>query len=321
MSAASDSAADIAVIIVTYKSGDDIDECLTRLSDADNLQVIVVDNDSSDDSVPRLEELERRGDISTLILNYENVGFAKAVNAGIAVAKDKDVFLLNPDAQISGRDINTLRVKAQRDPSIGIIAPLVSSGPTVAVMAAGRQPTLWPLFTHFSGLARAFPDKRSFRGRHLFMAHHSREQQDVEWVSGCALFVRADVLARVGVLSERWFMYGEDVEFAHRVLKSGYRVIVTPDVQAQHLIGSSVNKAGGRISTMWAENTYDYYVSEFEPNGLQRLLWRVIFSGGMLSRALLFVARAQRDGVQKHEYLARARRFTRFSLAVWKRGS
>jgi GT2 family glycosyltransferase len=320
MSATTGPASKIAVVIVTYKSGDDIDACLARLSDVDDLQIIIVDNDSADDSIERLRELYAKGLVSTLILNEENVGFAKAVNTGIAAADGRDVFLLNPDAQISGRDIEALRGIALRDPSIGIVAPVVTSGPTVAVMAAGRQPTLWPLFTHFSGLARAFPGVKFFRGRHLFMAHHSSAQQDVEWVSGCALFVPAAVLEEVGALSERWFMYGEDIEFAHRVAKSGRRIIVTPEVRAQHLIGSSVNKAGGRISTMWAENTYDYYVTEFAPNGLQRLAWRLIFTSGMLSRALLFVLRGRRDGAQRAEYMARANRFTKFSLAVWKRG-
>jgi GT2 family glycosyltransferase len=231
------------------------------------------------------------------------------------------VFLLNPDAEIEGASVRRLREIARADPTIGIIAPVVESGPTVAVMAAGRQPTLWPLFTHFTGLARVFPRIKALRGRHLYMEHHSSSVQDVEWVSGCALYVTAPALDKAGMLSERWFMYGEDIEFAHRVSKAGFRVMVTPEVKANHLIGSSVNKAGGRVSTMWAENTFDYYVSEFRAGLFRRTVWRIIFSGGLLSRALLFRVRGIRSPTLAEEYNARAERFERFAGAVWKKGT
>jgi GT2 family glycosyltransferase len=196
----------------------------------------------------------------------------------------------------------------------------VESGPTVAVMAAGRQPTLWPLFTHFTGLARAFPKWNLMRGRHLYMRHHSHDIQDVEWVSGCALYVSEQTMKKVGLLSERWFMYGEDIEFAHRVLKAGFRVVVTPEVRATHLIGSSVNKASGSVSTMWAENTYDYYVREFGAGPLRRVVWRVIFSTGLMSRALLFRVRGLRTPDLRSEYTGRAQRFERFARSVWRIG-
>jgi GT2 family glycosyltransferase len=116
-------------------------------------------------------------------------------------------------------------------------------------------------------------------------------------------------------------MYGEDIEFAHRVSKAGFRVVVTPEVTATHLIGSSVNKAGGRVSTMWAENTYDYYVREFKAGPVRRLAWRLIFSGGLMSRALLFRLRGLKSPSLRAEYAGRAHRFERFAAAVWKTGA
>lgn len=307
-----------SVVIVTYNSEDDIAACLEQLEGGDGLEVVVVDNASADGTPELLREFERRGLIDVLVLSPSNDGFAKAVNAGIRASHGQDVFLLNPDAQIDGAAVSRLRDEARRDPRIGIIAPLVQSGPTVAVMAAGRQPTLWPLFTHFTGLARAFPQVRALRGRHLYMGPHSTTEQDVEWVSGCALYVTEPALTKVGLLSERWFMYGEDIEFAHRVSSAGFRVVVTPDVTATHLIGSSVNKAGGRVSTMWAENTYDYYVREFHAGPVRRLLWRTIFSTGLLSRAVLFRLRGLKSRSLRAEYAARAQRFEKFAGAVWK---
>ncbi|ROQ63876.1 hypothetical protein EDF36_0826 [Rathayibacter sp. PhB152] len=308
-----------SVVIVTFNSRDDIVTCISRLDSSHATEIVVVDNASSDGSEAVLQQLHEDGLINTLILSDHNEGFAKAVNAGIRASHGADIFLLNPDAQISGAALDELRAAARMDATIGIIAPLVESGPGVAVMAAGRQPTLWPIFTHFTGLARAFPRVRFLRGRHLYMAAHSSDVQEVEWVSGCALYLTAVARSRVGLLSERWFMYGEDIELAHRVQLAGLRVIVTPHVRAFHAIGSSVNKAGGRVSTMWAENTFDYYVQEFRPGLLRRTLWRIIFSGGLLSRALLIRTKAARATSERDELNGRATRFEHFAFAVWKR--
>nr|WP_254069441.1 glycosyltransferase family 2 protein [Herbiconiux sp. VKM Ac-2851] len=309
-----------SVIVVTYNSRNDIEASLEQLSTGEGIEVVVVDNASSDGTQVLLQDLHGRGLIDQLVLSPSNDGFAKAVNEGIRRSVGRDIFLLNPDAQIDGKGVESLRDAIRADSSIGIIAPLVESGPTVAVMAAGRQPTLWPLFTHFTGLARAFPRWKLMRGRHLFMRHHSRDRQDVEWVSGCALYVSERAVKEVGLLSERWFMYGEDIEFAHRVLKAGFRVVVTPEVKATHLIGSSVNKAGGRVSTMWAENTYDYYVREFGAGPVRRTIWRIIFSAGLVSRALLFRVRGLRKPELRGEYRGRAERFERFAWSVWRKG-
>ena len=308
-----------SVVIVTFNSRDDIVACVSQLASSKATEVVVVDNSSSDGTEAVLAKLYEDGAIDTLILSENNEGFSKAVNAGIRASRGADIFLLNPDAQISGSDLDKLRAIAHADPTIGIVAPLVESGPGVAVMSAGRQPTLWPLFTHFTGLARAFPRVRILRGRHLYMSAHSSDVQEVEWVSGCALYFTAEARSRVGLLSERWFMYGEDIELARRVQLAGLRVIVTPDVRAFHAIGSSVNKAGGRVSTMWAENTFDYYVQEFRPGPVRRALWRVIFSGGLLSRALIFRAKAARSNSERDELTGRANRFEHFAAAVWTR--
>jgi hypothetical protein len=68
---------------------------------------------------------------------------------------------------------------------------------------------------------------------------------------------------------------------------------------------------------MWAENTFDYYVREFHAGPLRRLAWRTIFSGGLLSRALVFRLRGIRSPAMRAEYGARAHRFERFAAAVW----
>lgn len=304
------------VILVTYNSADDLEECLRTLGSPAGIEVVVVDNRSSDDSVAIARRLEKDGLVTRLIESETNDGFARAVNRGIATAAQGGIFLLNPDARISGSDLARLVDAAQNDPTIGIIAPLVDSGPHVPTLAAGKQPRLWPLFTHFTGLARAFPRIEFLRGRHLYRRHHSYTQ-DVEWVSGCALYLTPQARESVGFLSERWFMYGEDIELADRVLRHGYRVVLDADVIATHEIAASVNAAGSSVSTLWAENTFDFYVWRFSAGPARRFLWRVIFSAGLGSRALLLEVKARRTGEKGSAMRARAARFRRFAGAVW----
>jgi GT2 family glycosyltransferase len=304
-----------SVIVVTYNSANDIADCLNALGRHADVEVIVVDNASSDATVVELEALRSAGIIDQLVLSDENLGFAKAVNAGIGLSSGTDVLLLNPDASLEREDLLRLRDGARLDHRIGIAAPVVFSGSAVKVMSAGRQPTIWAQVCHFSGMARAFPRVENLKGRHLYLDHHADRDQLVEWVSGCCMYITRTALDTVGVLSERWFMYGEDIEYCRRVSVAGLKVVVLSQAKAQHLVGASVHQAGERVSTLWAENTYDYYVSEFRPNWAARSAWRVVFSGGMLSRAAVLRVRATRGDDAAG---SQARRFEKNAFAVWR---
>jgi GT2 family glycosyltransferase len=308
---------DVSIVVVTYNSADDIEKSLRSVRSATRTEIVVVDNNSTDETPALLQRLATEGLIDVLELGGDNLGFARAVNLGIAASHGQDIFLLNPDAFITGEALDSLVAVAARENGVGIAAPVVNSGPTVDVMAAGLQPRLWPMFTQYTGLARAFPTLAAFRGRHLFLSKHASVLQDVEWVSGCCLLITRDAVDRLGPLTERWFMYGEDIEFCQRALDNGFRVIVTPESAAMHLVGASVSKAGASISTMWARNTYDYYLTQFGPGPVRRLLWKLVFSAGLLSRAILFRLRARLKPQWREEFTGRAQRFTAFAMAVW----
>ena len=309
---------DVSVVVVTYHSADDIEASLRGIRTARRSQIVVIDNASTDETPEVLERLREEGLIDVLVLGTDNPGFAKAVNRGIALSSGRNVFLLNPDAVMDGAALDRMVELCDADRTIGIAAPVVTSGPTVDVMVAGKQPRLWPVLMHQTGLARAFPHVRALRGRHLFLSHHASRMQDVEWVSGCCLLIAGRALRELGPLSERWFMYGEDIEYCQRALDHGFRVVVTPDATATHMIGSSVRKSGKAVSTLWARNTYDYYVTQFKPGVIARFLWRLVFSGGLGSRAMLLLVKARRNPEWRDEYHGRAQRFAAHALAVWR---
>ena len=266
----------VAVVIVTFNAIQDIDACIQALGTGH--RIVVVDNASTDGTVDALDRLHSSGRIQAFVRNEINAGFARAVNRGLVEAGPGDVLLLNPDARITGEAIEALREIAAR-PDIGIVSPLVDNGPGVYALGAGEQPALWPMFTHFSGLARLFPRVRRLRGRYLYRASLDQDLVDTGWVSGGCLYWSERARAAVGSLSERWFMYGEDVDLARRVLAAGFRVVVARDIHAFHALGGSVNESTGPVSTMWATNTADYYRVTFRPGPLRFFLWRAVQRG------------------------------------------
>lgn len=325
----SDSAADsrnlTSVVIVTFNAADDIAECIASFQGASHVEIVVVDNSSTDGTPQLVEGLKRAGAVDVVVLSTQNHGFAKAVNTGIAKSSGRDILLLNPDARISATALELLRDAVDDDPELGIVAPVVLNGPGVAVMSAGEQPTLWPLFTHYSGLARAFPTVRAFRGRHLYLKHHANVDQDVGWVSGACMYISRRAMDRVGLLSERWFMYGEDIDYCHRVREAGLAVRALAGARAEHSLGASVNSpsqaaASGTTpatSTMWARNTFDYYCHTFSPGWFRRFTWRAIFSGGLYARSFALWLLSLPTKTQRQNRGARARQLRGHARAVW----
>lgn len=319
----------LVVAIVTYNSGHQIIDCLDSLrTPSSEYSIIIRDNASTDSTADILRDLKEQRKIDDLISADANEGFAVAVNDIIRRAPDSDILLMNPDARIGADAIALLRRAIAEDPSVGMVAPVVRGDDNIRVMSAGRLPTLWPMFTHYSGLSRAFPDSRRLRGRHLFLASHSRDDQLVEWTSGCCLLIPRRTIDQVGVLSERWFMYGEDTQYCKRVLDAGLSIKVLARAQAFHEVGASTTVSGAsdpdparepvseppeepkiKTGVMWAVNLYDFYVTEYRPSAVTRLAWKAIFTSGNALRAFI--------GLVAHPGDRNAKRLLRNAFAVW----
>lgn len=331
----------LSIVLVTYNSGELMLDCLLPFKDrTEDVTVRVWDNGSNDGRTPELlKRLKRAGLIDDLVLSPDDPGWSRGANQVVARSGDDDVLFLNPDARVEMPGVRRLQDAVLDDPAIGAVAPVVGGEEDIEVMSAGRQPRLWPLFTHYSGLSKAFPKVPFLRGRHLFLKHHGHQDQDVEWTSGAVLLVPRSTLDRVGLLTERWFMYGEDIEFCQRVLDAGLKIRIVAEVRAYHAVGGSEVDSNGpnldeiapehasevddtdyeipgegiepptNFKGMWGRNTYAYYVQQFEPNPVTRLAWRVVFTGGLASRALLRKMRDRNDPT--------AKKLLDNALAVW----
>lgn len=315
----------LSVCLVTYNSGGLMPGCLEAFRQRpEDITIRVWDNGSTDGVTPRvLTCLKDQGLIDELHLCPDDPGFAVGANHLIRRSPGEAILLLNPDAHLDLDSVELLRQAADADPTLGVLSPVVSGDGDVQVMSAGLQPRLWPLFTHYSGLSKLFPRVGPLRGRHLFLASHGGQDQDVEWTSGACMFIPRSTVQRVGLLSERWFMYGEDLEYCQRVREAGLLIRIVAAAHAYHAVGASATEgieelleatpsqaprfteeptgAGEPpdITGMWGRNTYDYYVRQFHPNSAQRLLWRAVFSGGLACRAAVRLVRNRQDRLAK----------------------
>ena len=234
---------ELSIIIVSYRCGALLDECLTSL-DANrstvDMEVEVVDNASGDDTV----EMSRRHTWVTTTALDENLGFARANNLAMDRARGRAVLVLNPDTIVPPGALRACLDELWRDPSVGLLTPrLVDVEGRLDRRCHRGFPTLWSSFCYFTTLDRVFTGPRSQR---YTMGHlPETEAADVEAVSGAFMLMPADVMRRAGGFDEQFFMYAEDIDLSLRFVEGGYRVRYWPEVDVVH-VGAGSNVAGQR---------------------------------------------------------------------------
>lgn len=301
----------VSVILVAYNNAEEIEGALVHVPRHRYIQSVVYDNSTDQGSSCRLVEIRDSGKIDILLGGTgENLGFARAVNAAIQnTSSENDILLLNPDTELDDGCFEHLRAAAYSDCRVAITCPVVYSHPSVKTMSAGEQPTIIRMLLHYSGISRIFHTSSALRGRYLFLSKHATVDRAVGWAAACVWYIRREAFEELGPLSERWFMYGEDAEYCRRANRYGWSIQLVSRARAYHAMGSTVRRAGKTVRRMWPINTYDYYCTEFAPGYLRRLIWRLVFTAGLGSRAIVYLAsRRTRD---------RGKSLVELSIAVW----
>ncbi|EKT3965280.1 glycosyltransferase family 2 protein [Flavobacterium psychrophilum] len=201
----------IFVIIVTYNGSKWIEKCINSLlRSIYPINILVVDNCSTDDSVELLKQFSE----IHLIQSKENLGFGKANNIGIDYAlknKADYVFLLNQDTWVFDDTISNLVVMAQNNPSFGIVSPM-----------------------HFSG-----DEKTLDKG---FVTYYNRNVEEnagkniaiVPFVNAAAWLVSSACLQKVGGFESLFGHYGEDRNYCDRVLYHQFQIVIAKNAKICH---------------------------------------------------------------------------------------
>jgi GT2 family glycosyltransferase len=229
---------DCSVLIVTYQSAADLPLCLEsvrRATHTATYEILVVDNASQDGTVDRAA-----ADSGVrLIANRENVGFARANNQGFRELRGRHVLLLNPDAQVHEGAIDRMVAFLDGHPDVGVVGGRVNS-PDGTMQRASRRSVPTPMVSLFrlAGLSRLFPHHPAARAYNLEDADPG-QTMDVGAVMGAFLMVRREALEKTGGMDERYFLYGEDIDFCMAVRAAGWRVVYYPEAVVTHRKGAS----------------------------------------------------------------------------------
>lgn len=290
---------DLSIIIVNFNTKDFLRECLFSIDKSLQksklrFEVIIVDNGSSDGSVgiikKSIEEHSHKflGLTLRLIENQTNLGFSRANNQGIKVAKGKYILLLNADTLVPKETLPFMVDFMEKNKEVGVATCRVEllSGELDDACHRGF-PTPWNALCHFLGLGRLFPQSNFFNGYHLGYQNLNKIHE-IDACVGAFFMMRRKAGEEVNWLDEDYFWYGEDLDFCFRVKKRGWDIIFVPDVKIIHHKGmasgikknsSSISKAGRKTRILATNSRFDvmkiFYNKHYQTKYSRLLRWLV----------------------------------------------
>ena len=233
----------LSVIIVSYNVSHFLEQCLksvVKASHSLNVDIIVVDNCSEDDSV---NMIRNRFPEVKLIVNSDNKGFSKANNQAIRQSDSDYILLLNPDTVLEESALKRTLGFMETHPDAGGLGIKMIDGQGSFLPESKRGlPTPWASFCKMSHLAQLFPHSAFFNRYH---AGHLPENDTnkIEVLAGAFMLLRRKVLDEIGLLDEDFFMYGEDIDLSFRITKAGYLNYYFPQAWMIHYKGESTRKS------------------------------------------------------------------------------
>jgi len=234
---------DLSIIIVNYNVKEFLLNLLASLEKASSsvtTEIIMIDNNSTDDSIAIVKE--KYPSVIT-IENKINVGFGKANNQGLEIAKGQYILLINPDTLVKENTLETM-IKFHKDnPTVGIAGCKVLNPDGTLQLACRRSfPRPWVSFTKVSGLSRMFPKSRVFAQYNLTYLDEN-ESNEVDAISGSFMMLKKEVYEKVGGFDKDFFMYGEDLDLCYRIQQAGYKVFYVSSTEIIHYKGESTKRS------------------------------------------------------------------------------
>ncbi len=266
----------LAILIVNFNSGAHLDACLRSIDDGADARVVVIDNHSTDGSE---RAAETRPERVTLLRNPVNVGFARAVNQGLASSQGPLVMLLNPDCVLRPGLVPALVTDLDAHPECAIAAPAILNEDGTVQGSLRGDPTMWTgLFGRSTLLTRLFPHSRLAR-RNVPTAGRPAlggPSTQADWVSGACMLARRQALEAVGGLDERYFLYWEDADLCRRLRQRGYTTRYVPAGQVVHQVGGSSQSARGLAIRAFHQSAYTYYATHVARGPFGRAVARLL---------------------------------------------
>lgn len=303
----------LSIIIVSYNTSDltvaTINSALDDLNQSTLKklsEIIVIDNDSKDDSIKSIKNALKNQSIKYLIIkNKENLGFAKANNLAIKRSRSKNILLLNSDTIVKKGSLEKLVNSLEKSPAIestaytkshhgeldklGIISATLLNNDGSFQPHGGSFPTLFSLFNHMSFLddipiiGKLLPSTQH-TGKNTRSSNNKNKLIQQDWVGGTAVLIKKQVFDEIGLLDPNIFMYGEDIELCIRAKNHHWDIAIHPTAFITHLGSASSSSANAILGEF---RGYIYIWSKHKP------LWQLpiakfILKLGAIMRIVVF---------------------------------
>jgi len=246
----------ISIIIVNYNARYFLKNCIRSILSSDiidTIEIIVVDNNSSDGSCEMLQEDFPQ---VTCLRNAENVGFSKANNKGVAIAKGSYVLILNPDTVISETTLSEMLHFSESQADFGASGVQFMDGSGQFLPESKRNfPNLKVAGAKLLGYSK------------YYYANHLQQEatEEIDILTGAFMFIKKKVYQEVGGFDEDFFMYGEDIDLSYRISKAGYKNYYVGSCKVLHFKGESTVKDKFYLSNFYGALSI-FYKKHFPNN-------------------------------------------------------
>lgn len=236
---------DLSVIIVSFNTKEltiDSIKSIEKEGSKLGLEVIVVDNSSSDGSREALKDFKTDKFKYATIFNDSNTGYAKANNQGIKKAEGKYILLLNSDTLVHSGSLSKLVEFAEKTPDAGVV------GSKLLNIDGSLQGSCFHFPTIKNAILEYFFGKKGLFDKY---APKGNGPTTVDALVGAAFLITPEAKRKVGILDERYWAYFEDIDYCRQVWKKGLKVYYLPTSVITHYHGASFKKATSDDATRW----------------------------------------------------------------------
>jgi len=252
----------LSVVIVTWNSAADIAACIESINFGPQLDIIVVDNGSSDATREKLSQYPHL----KVITNRTNLGYARANNQGFRLAAGEYILLLNPDTRLEPGCLDVLSGYLDSHPDVGAVAPRLLNPDGSTQLSIRSFPGVGSVLSELSGLSRLFPGSSLFDRWRLRRFDYDQESVVEQPMASC-LLVRRQVLDQLGGFDESFPMFYNDVDLSYRMKQAGWKTVYLPTARVYHRLGASTSQV--KTKMVWESHRALFrYLLKHDPSPL-----------------------------------------------------
>ncbi len=279
----------LSIVIVNYNVRFFLEQCLHSVFRAlkpGMAEIFVVDNNSVDGSCSIVEQ--KFPDVK-LIRNKENLGFSKANNQAIRLAKGEYILLLNPDTVVEEDTFSKILAFMDEHQDAGALGVKMIDGKGHFLPESKRAlPTPWVSFYKIFGLSSLFPRSKKFGRYHLGYLNRD-DINEVDVLPGAFMLLRKKALDKSGLLDETFFMYGEDIDLSYRISQAGFKIYYFPETTIIHYKGESTKKGSINYVLVFYQAMIIFAQKHFSPKNAR--FYSISIRAAIYFRAFLSLLR------------------------------